>query len=364
MAAMNLRMAFLLLAMPALALAQGKITKPDEPGTQWSVAKAWTWYQKTGAIRGCNYLPRTAVNSTEMWQAETFDPKTIDQELGWAEGLGYNSVRVFLQYIVWKQDPKAFKKRLEQFLAIADRHGIRVMPVLFDDCAFAGRDPYPGKQDEPVPGVHNSGWVPSPGLAMVTNSATWPDPEKYVRDVVKSLAKDSRVLLWDLYNEPGNSNLGEQSLPLVEATFGWARAAHPSQPLTVAPWDNIHSPMSKKLFALCDVVSFHGYDDVSGMKDKIGVCRATGRPVICSEWLRRQAGNTFAEMLPLFALNDVGWYNWGLVAGRTQTYMPWGSKKGDAMPALWQHDVLRADGQPFDPKEAELLRAQRRQVGW
>lgn len=350
----------LLLALPCLSLAQGTFQKLDRTasgeGQPWSRAKAWEWYTDIGSIRGCNYLPRTAVNSTEMWQATTFDPKTIDQELGWAEKMGYNSVRVFLQFVVWQEDGKAFKNRFSEFLRIADRHGISVMPILFDDCAFAGREPYLGPQADPVPGVHNSGWVPSPGLQRVTNSAAWPELEKYVRDLVGSFKSDRRVVVWDLYNEPGNSNMGEKSLPLVEAAFHWARSEEPRQPLTVGAWDNLYSPMSRRFFELSDVISFHAYDAPSGVKRKIEVCRSQGRPVLCTEWLRRQEGNTFEALLPVFRFNDVGWYHWGLVAGRTQTYMPWGSKQGDPKPKVWQHDVLHPDGKPYDPAELELLR--------
>ncbi|MEK7686193.1 MAG: 1,4-beta-xylanase [Verrucomicrobiota bacterium] len=365
---MNCRLLLAFFGLSLAALTQGSADKSDLParpasGQPWGVKKAWNWHRQAGPIRGCNYLPRTAVNSTEMWQAETFDPQTIDQELGWAEALGYNSVRLFLQFVVWQQDPKGFKQRLNQFLRIAGQHRIRVMLILFDDCAFAGREPYLGKQDEPVPGVHNSGWVPSPGLRRVTDRTAWPELEKYVKDVVGSFAQDRRVLIWDLYNEPGNSNLCDKSLPLVEATFAWARVAKPSQPLTMGPWADFDSLLSRRMFELSDVISFHGYDAPDGLRKKIELCRSFGRPVICTEWLRRQVGNTFAAILPILAEQNVGWYHWGLVAGRTQTYLPWESKKGDPPPKVWQHDVLQPDGTPYDAKEADLLRAQRRNRG-
>jgi len=258
---------------------------------------------------------------------------------------------------VWKSDPAGLKERLNKFLTVAGGHGFRVMLVLFDDCAFAGREPYLGRQDDPIPGVHNSGWVPSPGLRRVTDKASWPDLEKYVKDVVATFGGDKRVLIWDLYNEPGNSSMGEKSLPLVEAAFAWGRAIHPSQPLTVGVWADFSSSFSQRMTELSDVISFHGYDTPDGVKEKIRVCRATGRPVLCTEFLRRQVGNTFAAMLPIFAREGVGWYNWGLVAGRTQTYMPWGSKKGDPMPKVWQHDILHSDGTPYDTSEIGLIRS-------
>ena len=324
---------------------------------QWSPEKAWRWYGRVGTIKGCNYLPRTAVNMTEMWQGETFDPATIDEELGWAEEAGYNSVRVFVQYLVWKDDADGLKKRIEEFLSIADSHGISTMMIFFCDCSFAGKEPYLGKQDDPVPGVHNSGWVPSPGLERVTDRSVWGDLEKYVKDIVGSFAGDKRILIWDLYNEPGNSRMGEKSLPLAEAAFAWAREVNPLQPVTIGAWSNFNGRMSKRLMELSDVVSFHGYDGPEGIEAKIKICRQYGRPIICTEWLRRQVGNTFASILPVFAANRVGGYHWGLVAGRTQTYMHWGSKKGSPMPKVWQHDVFYPDGKPYDTKEMQLLKA-------
>ena len=323
---------------------------------RWSPEKACQWYRSVGVIKGCNYLPRTAVNMTEMWQADTFDPETIDEELGWAEKAGYNSVRVFVQYLVWEDAPDGLKQRIDKFLSIADSHGITTMMILFCDCAFADKEPYLGKQDDPMPGVHNSGWVPSPGLKRVTDRSIWPDLERYVKDIVGTFEQDRRIIIWDLYNEPGNSGMGPKSLPLAEAAFAWAREVSPVQPLTTGAWTGFNSPMSKRLMALSDIISFHGYDQSDGMIRKIKTCQRYGRPVICTEWLRRQVGNTVANILPLFAKHQVGWYHWGLVAGRTQTYMHWGSKRGDPVPEIWQHDTFHQDGTPYDPKELELIR--------
>ncbi|MGD8500946.1 MAG: hypothetical protein PVJ86_09880, partial [Phycisphaerales bacterium] len=162
----------------SVAIANNLKATPNEDEI-WSPEKSWQWYKSVSPIRGCNYLPRTAVNMTEMWQEETFDLETIDRELGWAEDAGYNSVRVFLQYLVWKADPDGLKERISKFLAVTDKHNIGVMFILFCDCSFAGKEPYLGKQDEPVRGVHNSQWVPSPGLKRVTDKSIWPSLEKY-----------------------------------------------------------------------------------------------------------------------------------------------------------------------------------------
>lgn len=325
------------------------------PG-RWSIERAWERYDSINPIKGCNYNPRTSVNSTEMWQGETLDPEAIDQELGWARECGYNSIRIFLQFLVWRHDPDGIIQRMEQFLQIAEKHKIKVMFVPFCDCAFAGREPYLGKQDEPVPGVHNSGWVPSPGLKHVVDRTNWLDLERYVKDLVGRFGNDRRVLIWDLHNEPGQSALGEKSLPLVAAAFRWSREAKASQPLTVGAWTNFDSRMSKALLGMSDVASFHGYDKPKGIIRKVSICRQYNRPLLCTEWLNRDGNNTFETILPIFAEDRIAGYHWGLVAGRTQTYMPWGSKKGDPMPKRWHHDVFRPDGTPYDAREFELLR--------
>ena len=323
---------------------------------RWSAAKAEAWQAKQPWLFGFNFVPSTAVNDTEMWQAETFDIKTMDRELAWAEGLGYNSCRVFLQYIVWQQDPAGFKQRFERFLALAASHGLSVMPVLFDDCAFdANRDPYLGKQDDPLPGTSNARWVPSPGLKRVTDKAAWPELEKYVKDLVGSFKNDRRIVLWDLYNEPGNSGMGNQSLPLVEAAFDWARQAAAEQPLTVGVWGGTKE-LSDKQIELSDVVSYHFYGDHAGMLRRIAWAKLDGRPVICTEWMARTLGAKYETELPLLKDEKVGCYNWGLVNGRTQCQYPWGSPKDAPEPKVWFHDLLHRDGSPKNSEEIAFIR--------
>jgi len=339
----------------ATAAAEGqKITHVAQG--PWSKQKAWAWYKGLRPIRGCNYLPRTAVNDTEMWQAETFDPKTIDQELGWAQQAGYDSLRVFLQYLVWEHEPGGFKKRMGEFLALARGHGMTVMFVLFDDCAFAGKEPYLGKQDDPVPGVHNSGWVPSPGHIRVVDKRYWPNLQDYVKDLLGSFGRDPRVLAWDLYNEPGNNHMGDKSLPLLANVFVWARQAAPTQPLTVGFWPSEAKDLDETACEQSDVITFHNYSIAQSLESTIKELSRYRKPLICTEWLRRPVGCTFAAILPVFAKDDVGWYNWGLVAGRTQTYLDWRSKKGDPMPKIWQHDIFHPDGTPYNPAEITLIR--------
>ena len=361
LALLRRRAVFLGLALlPCVGVADVALAQQATPAASirapMTEEEARQWYDRQPWLMGCNFVPSTAVNDTEMWQAETFDPKTIDRELAWAEGLGYNSCRVFIQYIVWKQDPKGLKDRFDQFLSIADKHKISVMPVLFDDCAFdAGRDPYPGKQEDPVPGTSNARWVPSPGLRLVTDQSAWPELEKYVKDMVGTFSSDTRIVLWDLYNEPGNSGMGNKSLPLVEAVFVWARQAQPAQPLTVGVWGGTKE-LSDKQIGLSDVISFHFYGNNDGMKNRIAGLKKRGRPVLCTEWMARTMGSKYETELPLFKQEKVGCYNWGLVNGRTQCQYPWGSPKDAPDPKVWFHDLLRRDGSPKNPDEAAFIR--------
>jgi hypothetical protein len=330
---------------------------------QWSVEKANAWYAQQKWIVGCNFLPSTAVNSIEMWQNETFDLTTIDRELGWAADWGMNSVRVFLNYVVWEAEAETFKSNLVQFLDVAEKHGIRVMPVLFDECNWSNGIARAGQQPAPVPGVHNSGWVPSPSIAMLRNRAEWPKLKNYMQDIVGAFASDSRILLWDLFNEPewrgANDSVDiPQTALLIRSLFAWAREMHPSQPLTIGAHDRFDGELSRLMRDGSDIVSFHSYGDRADAERKILWCHESGRPALCTEWLiRSQKDNTPEIFLPLFHANRVGAYNWGLVGGRTQTYFPWGSPAGAPEPAVWQHDLIHRDGSPHIPAEREVFRS-------
>jgi hypothetical protein len=332
------------------ASVQSDLTISDSIGVsnRWSANKAWQWLMWQPWLVGCNFLPSTAVNDVEMWQAGTFDPVTIDRELGWAQELGFNTVRVFLNYVVWKADPEGLKERLGQFLGIAAKHHLLVMPILFDDCAFSGKDPRVGVQQDPVPGVHNSGWVPSPSYALHKDLASWGSLESYTKDIVGSFRNDRRVVIWDLYNEPS------RTLALVEAVFRWAREARPSQPLTTC----IGGPteMQYRILALSDIISFHNYNNLVRLQNEVARLLTHGRPLLCTEYMARGVGSRFATHLPFFKDHSIGCWSWGLVAGRTQTYFPWGSPEGAPEPQLWHHDIFRRDGTPFSAREVQTIR--------
>jgi Cellulase (glycosyl hydrolase family 5) len=341
---------------------------------RWTEARASEWYRNQPWLVGANYVPANAINQLEMWQADTFDPKRIDTELGWAAAVGMNTMRVFLHDLLWQQDADGFKKRIDEFLKIADRHGIRPMFVLFDSVW----DPFPqlGKQRAPKPGVHNSGWIQGPGAKALQDASQYPRLEAYVKGVVGAFANDRRVLAWDIWNEPDNmnrpayekhepANKVELVLALLPRVFEWARAAKPQQPLTTGVWKGDWSSeekmteMDRLQIALSDVVSFHNYDAGEEFEKRIGWLRRYKRPLLCTEYMARGNKSTFQGSLPIAKKEGVAAYNWGLVIGKTQTHLPWDSWQKayiDREPPVWFHEVFKADGTPYRQEEVDLIR--------
>jgi hypothetical protein len=341
---------------------------------QWSPRRADAWYAKQPWLVGSNFIPSTAINELEMWQADTFDLPTIDRELGWAEGLGMNTMRVFLHNLAWKQDRAGFLDRMDKFLQVADKHHIRIIFVLLD--SVWDPNPQVGSQRAPKPHVHNSGWVQSPGAKILNEPSTWPaEIEPYVKEVVGHFRNDHRVLIWDLMNEPDNendsykttelSNKAEAAQRLLANVWVWTRQAKPSQPLTSGVWRRLDwsdnsklSPMEHLQLENSDVITFHNYDPPDKILISIRSLRHFHRPVICTEYMARPRGSTFETILPVLKQEKVGAYNWGFVSGKTQTIYPWDSweKEYEGEPQVWFHDILRQDGAPYDPKEVERIR--------
>ena len=320
---------------------------------RWDLDRANAWYRSQPWLVGCNFTPSTAINQLEMWQADTFDLPTIERELGRAAGLGMNTVRVYLHDLAWLADAGGFLARIDRFLDCSSKLGIRPLFVLFDDCW--NPNPKIGRQPDPKPGCHNSGWLQSPGVSIVNDPTQWDRLERYVRDLLGYFRQDDRILAWDLYNEPGNSQQDEQSLPLLRSVFEWARAAGTSQPLTCAVWYE-NAVLNSFQLEASDVISFHNYNGAENLAAQIAGLREHRRPLLCTEWLARGRNSVVSTCLPVFHREGVACYNWGLVAGKTQTLFPWGSPLGAPEPPLWFHDLFRPNGEPFDPEEVRLYK--------
>ncbi|HEY4288145.1 MAG TPA: cellulase family glycosylhydrolase [Puia sp.] len=323
---------------------------------RWANQRAWNWYNKQPWYCGFNYIPAYAINYTAMWDKTSFDATAIDKELALAEQSGMNVLRAVLQYAVYEDDPKYFIRTLETFVAICNKHHIKFVPSLFDDCSFGiVQDPRTGKQPDPLPGWYAWAWSPSPGHSMVVDSTTHPRLEKYVQDIISHFKNDDRILFWDLYNEPTNGGLGSASFPLLKKVVAWARSVNPAQPLTVDVFDK-NPRLNEIIFAASDIITFHNYENKEVLFKQIKELKTHGRPVICTEWMNRPWKSTIGNNLAVFYEEKVGCMLWGLVNGKTQTNLPWGHRPGDPVPAVWQHDLYRGDYTPYDTSEISILK--------
>lgn len=377
----KLYLALVLVGMLLLSCNKTKSSSEEEKKTAtivvekreiWTKEQANSWYAKQPWLVGSNYNPSTAINQLEMWQEETFDPKRIDEELGWAEQIGMNTMRVYLHDLLHKEDAEGLYKRMDTFLEIADKHHIKILFVLFDSCW----DPFPesGKQRAPKPHVHNSGWVQSPGQKALQDTTQYPRLEKYVKETVAHFKGDQRILGWDVWNEPDNmtgpsyekveiANKVDLVYNLLGKVFKWARESNPSQPLTSGVWAGDWTEANlKPIFKLqldqSDVISFHCYDKPKDFLKRINELKRYGKPMLCTEYMARPNGSTFEGFLPIAKENKIAMINWGLVDGKSQTKYSWDSwtKKYDAEPELWFHEVFHTDGTPYKKAETDLIK--------
>ena len=348
-------------------------TRPVPSTARWSTARASRWQAETGWLNGCNFVPSTAGNQLEMWQAETWDPATIDREIGWAAGLGMNSLRVFLHDLLWASDGPAFLDRVATFLDIADSHGVSTMLVLFD--GVWNPSPRLGPQKDPPPRVHNGMWVQGPGSAILSDPSRWPGLRPYVDAVLGRFGADPRVAVWDLFNEPDQTNAisyprqevaGKTRLAngLLSAIFDWCQEIDPDQPLTAGVFLGVSgavervSVLNRTMLGRSDVISFHSYASRRKLLGTIAHLSRYGRPLLCTEWMARTIGSPVALVEDL-AAHDVHAWCWGLVDGRIQTRYSWTSWLRPPRDASgpWFHDLLHPDGRPYNAQEAKTLRA-------
>ena len=380
------------------------IQKTQIQHERWTEEKAWEWFDKQPWLVGTNFISSSAINQLEFWQEETFDPELIDKELGLSASIGMNTHRVFLHDLLWQQDSIGFMSRIDKFLEISHKNGIKILFVFFDDVWH----PLPklGKQPEPIPNVHNSGWVQSPGAKILYDSLSHYKLESYVKGVIGKFANDDRILGWDLYNEPGQKGIAshniskeraielykkigieindsnyskynlnqidpkeikqKHTLSLLKKTVKWAREVNPSQPLTIGiyewdiKWDNINnlSELNRFILNSSDIISFHSYGSKNEVVMRVKQLKNYRRPLLCTEYIAREYENTFQNVLPIYGDNKIGAYNWGLVSGKTNTIYPWKSWDSTytSPPMKWHHDIFYQNGEPFSTEETEFIK--------
>lgn len=352
----------ILVAIVATVVLHSCQPKPTATATATPTAERWTeekaqqWSTENGWLRGSNFNPSTAINQLENWQAETFDTVTIDRELGWAEGIGMNVMRVYLHHVAWEVDQKGFKDRMDKYLAIATKHGIKTVFVFFDDCWNPTYQA--GKQPEPKPGVHNSGWVRDPGDLLFSDTTLMTTLETYVKDVLTTFKDDKRIVLWDLYNEPGNSKYGNKSLVLLQNVFKWGREINPSQPLSSGVWNLSLSEYNKFQVENSDIITYHNYESPEKHQAAIDTLKRYNRPLFCTEYMARRNNSLFTNIMPMLKEQNIGAINWGLVAGKSNTKYAWDEPIADgAEPPLWFHEIFHPDGTPYKQEEVDLIKS-------
>ncbi|MEO0586120.1 MAG: 1,4-beta-xylanase [Planctomycetota bacterium] len=356
-----------------------------DPTARWTSDEAHAWRQRVGSLVGANFLPSTAGNQLEMWQAQTFDPETIDRELGFAAAIGMNVMRVYLHDLVFHDDRDGLFERIERYRSIADAHGIGTMFVFLDDCWFD--EGALGTQPDPIPGVHNSMWLRCPlnrGVERAFGDEAYRDGlRRFVCETIDRFRDDARVVAWDLYNEPRNGgkvvrrnadgSLADwdqrpmsprATLAMVNWLFDWAGEVNPSQPLTVCVWQRDWADDELNVTSLrrSDVPSFHCYG--AGAERMVhaidSVAAVAGdRPMMCTEFVARTQDNGLLNCLPVLHERGVAAIQWGLVAGRSNTHYPWSTwdKPGPLPePPVWHHDLFRRDGSAYDDAECALIR--------
>ena len=334
--------AFGLLLTGGLATAGEPLAMYPPVAGRWPAEKAQAWYDALPWLVGCNYYPATAINQIEMWQASTFDPATIDKELGWAASIGMNTLRVYLHDMVWGADPEGLYQRMDQFLTICGKHGIRPFFVFFDDCHYP--EPKLGAQPLPVYAWHNSGWNNCPARALALRFAKGKaTPEEtahlkgYVQETMRRFKDDSRVLFWELYNEPGRGNteegigehIGNKSNRLVYTSWKWAREINPSQPICSNTLGCVGDRNLMINNRNSDIYSIHCYGPPKNLEGSIRDYQRDGRPVIVTEWLARTRGSQVKDCLPVMKKLRAGAINWGFVSGKSATIWDWSSRGGD-----------------------------------
>lgn len=347
---------------------------------RWSKERAWEWYNGRPWMRGCNYMSADCVNRVDQWQALHFEERmaTTEEELALMQELGFNSVRLILEYVVWQKEHDSFLDRFERYLALCDKYGISCMIVLANDCMppkterwkmpDVGEQTYDwgyhGGRKHSQHGAHNG---PAPHFYF-DDPESADDYFRMVTEIVTLYRDDPRICMWDLFNEPGNSRRENITMPHLRRMFETVRAIAPSQPLTCGAWwfdskDFHTSELNRYALEHSDVISYHCYSSFEEHVRLIRYLKSFGRPLVNTEWLARCTGNDVFDNFPLFYLEGIGCYNWGFVAGKYQTYEPyeahWNWYRDDPHAPIdftkWFHDLYRPSLRPYDPRETELI---------
>lgn len=350
---------------------------------RWTKEQAWEWYRAGKWVMGVNYVPSITVHGAEMWQADTHDEVMVSvrKELELMRDIGINGVRMGIPFHLWYHERDALLDRAEALYDEFASSGIGVMPVLFNDCVGFGKPaditPQFGRGWHAYEIGHHGGAKDNPftGERERVGWTYWDEPEwrpvmeEFLLAVIGRFRSYPNVIAWDLWNEPGNSNRFGMSIPYLKRAFALARSLDPIQPLTAGVWrypDDYGTadgadvePVQRLALDESDIITFHQYDDFDRVKRVVGKLKEEDRPMMCTEWLNRVQDNLIAEVLPYFHDEGIGSFSWGLVAGKSQHFLPWDElwQKRELPLWRWQHDLFDVFHTPYDRAEIELMRS-------
>lgn len=349
---------------------------------KWSEEKANTWYKSMGWLRGCNFIPSNCANRADMWQSYDCERhfEAAEKELRLCKETGFNTIRVFLEFNVWLAEHDSFMANLERFISLANSFGISILMGLTSEAQLPRGGTYIPKklgEQEYALGYHQGRLPLTEEQKALTpyHYAELPEvSEKFyemVREVVGKYANDKRIIVWNLYNEPGIV-IGDRAVPILKRLFEECRALDPIQPLcadvywSFHGYDKIETVAEKVALDLSDVISFHNYLPYRDMVPQIKALKKLNRPIFMTEWLSRTLRSNVEEIYPMLYLENIACYCWGLVVGKTQTNEPWedywkGYYSDDSHRerfdfSKWMHDLFRPNYRPYIPEEIELIK--------
>ncbi len=346
---------------------------------QWSRERAWEWYHSVPWIRGFNGYPSNCVNRIAMWQSYKHGEvmEQLEREFALAKETGFNAVRAIIQFECWYYEHDSFMQNLEEYLTLASKYGLGVMLCLGNDCsvprelfkpAVFGEQPVDWGYHGGIRRGAHSVVYNTEGYYLLDEPSIEPKYYEMADELAAKYCKDPRIQIWDVWNEPGNGKRYDKSLHAMERFFEIIRSHQPIQPLTADCWSYTADMVparniERRAIELSDVVTFHYYGSLQNMVVLIKNLKEYGRPLINNEWLNRIAGNRVEDIFPLFWLERIGSYHWGLMAGYSQTYEPWGyyydecKKPGSELDMTkWQHDLFRFNGEPYSEKELAIVK--------
>ena len=306
---------------------------------------------RTSRWVGANYTPAGCVNAVQLWHE--FPAEVIQRELAAAkEHFGITSLRVYLHNIPFDAEKDRFLQRIEEFLALCDRHGIKPGFVFFDDCW--NHEGITLRSRPPVKGRHNGRWAACPQDVQRTEEKL-PELKRYIQDVVRAHRRDGRVLWWEIYNEPRMKS--DYSARLRKLGYRWAKEVGPIQPV-ICCWDD--SPETDVVDAHNYGNNFSAWDRQADLNPRKGTVfteagarwfaprRSNGEPIEVIDWLqRRKAAGKYVPGVYLC---------WELMVGNSNCRWYWGTKDGTPEPTIPWCGLMWPDCTPVSLAEAEAVR--------